>query len=154
VTTSQTPFLAEIADQFAPIPPGKLAYLETRVAHAFHNYILEKFEEKKKTGLTNAILAKRIGRDAGQVHRYLATPCNLTLHTATLLLAGIAAEELLPHSQSLLDRAPRNFSAYDPLGKPEGAPVTLPSSSTGSHASTSVLGGKLDPSPFKGISAS
>jgi hypothetical protein len=81
------------------------------VRHAFHDYILGKFELKQKEGLTKAILAKRLGRDAAQVHRYLATPNNLTLDTVTILLAAIAAEELQPHSTSLLNRAPQNFDA-------------------------------------------
>jgi hypothetical protein len=127
VTISQTQFLAEIADPLAPIPQGKLAYFETRVRHAFYDYVISKFREKEKEGLTKAALARRIGRDAALVNRYLATPNNWTIDTATILLLGIAAEELQPSSTPVAGRAPQNFDPYIAADQPfaSAAPTTF-----------------------------
>jgi hypothetical protein len=58
--------------------------------------------------LTQAELARRIGKRPEVVNRMLGSPGNWRIDTISDLLVGIAAEELDPKSVSLLNRAPRN----------------------------------------------
>jgi hypothetical protein len=112
VTTSQpTRFLFEIESGDIPIPPGKLAYFQERLRNNIYHFVLTKFHEKEREGLTKALLARRLGSDPAVVSRLLGAPGNWTLDTISNLLLGIAAEELKPASVSVLNRAPRNFVA-------------------------------------------
>ena len=64
MTVSPRPLLTEIAagHSGAPIPPAKLAYIQQRLRNRMFNFLLEKFLEGQKTGLTKAALARRIGK--------------------------------------------------------------------------------------------
>ena len=110
VSTSRTnDFLSEIAGD-GPIPAGKLAYFEARLRNDLYHFIIGKFlEREKSSGLTRAKLARRIGYDPVQLSLVLGSPGNWTLKTISNLLLGIAAEELKPASESLLNRAPRDM---------------------------------------------
>lgn len=115
MSTSQTHLLSEIRSG-QPIPEGKLAYLRSRTKNRLYNFILEKFLEKEREGLTRAELARRIGRRPEVITRLLGSPGNWTIDTVSDLLIGICAEELEPDSRSLLDRAPRNYREPEWLG--------------------------------------
>lgn len=127
MTTSQTPFLSEIASGEA-IPAGTLAYFQARTRNNLYNFILTKFLEKEReSGLTRAQLARRIGRSPEVITRLLGAPGNWTIGTISDLLLGIAGEELSPASCSVLDRAARNFTTSDWLDippRPSGHPIT------------------------------
>jgi hypothetical protein len=108
-TSRTTDFLSEIADG-SPIPAGKLAYFEARLRNELYNFVIGKFVEKEARGeLTRAKLARRIGYDPGQLSRVLGAPGNWTLNTISNLLLGIAAEELKPQSESVLNRTSRHL---------------------------------------------
>ena len=64
MTFSQTPILSEIAAGHSgpEIPPSTRAYFQQRLRNRIFNFLLEKFAEAQKDGLTKAILARRIGR--------------------------------------------------------------------------------------------
>ena len=112
VTTSQpTHFLFEMQSGDGPIPPGKLAYFQERLRNNIYHFVLTKFLEKEREGLTKALVARRLGSDPAIVSRLLGAPGNWTLDTISNLLLGIAAEELEPASVSILNRAARNFVA-------------------------------------------
>lgn len=90
---SPMPFLSEIVSGTA-IPPGKRAYFQERLRNRLYDLVIDEFRKQQKTGLTQAALAARIGRRPEQVHRWLASPANLTFDTLSDLLLGIAAAEL------------------------------------------------------------
>ena len=117
----QNAFLSELAAGHSgpPIPLEKRAYFQTRLRNRLFNFILEKFLEQQKNGLTKAALGRRIGKTPDVVSRLLGAPGNWTLDTVSDLLIGINAEELEPASSSLLDRQPRNYRHADYLGGAE-----------------------------------
>ena len=116
-TTSQTQFLSEIVTGHngPPIPEAKRAYFQARLRNRLFNFILTKFGEQQKNGLTQAALARRIGKKPDVVNRRLGSPGNLTLDTLSDLLLGISAEEFNPGSSKLLNRSPRNYSHWEKL---------------------------------------
>ncbi len=100
------------------IPAGKLAYFQERLRNRIYNFVLGRFFEAERNGLTKALLARRLGSDPAVVSRLLGAPGNWTLDTVSNLLLGIAAEELEPASSSVLNRLPRNFVAPEWLQTP------------------------------------
>ncbi len=95
-TYRRTHFLFEIADPDAPIPAGKLEYLQERLRNNLYNFIVSKFLERHENyGLTQAALARRIGCDPGRLSKLLGAPGNWTIGTISDLLVGISAEEQL-----------------------------------------------------------
>ena len=104
MTTSQMPFLSELAAEHAgaPIPAAKRAYFQQRLRNRFFNYLLDKFESSRARGLTKATLARRIEKSPEQISRWLGAPSNFTLDVACDLLLGIAAEEIEFESSSPL----------------------------------------------------
>jgi DNA-binding phage protein len=109
VNTSQpTSFLSEIHEG-APIPLNKLAYFRARTRYNLFDYIVTKFKEiEAQTGLSKAELARRIGCKPELITRRLSAPGNLTIDTISDLLIGIAGEELIPKSISVLNRSKKN----------------------------------------------
>jgi hypothetical protein len=96
-----------------PIPPAKLAYFQERLRGRIFDFILGIFLEQQENGLTQAKLARRIGRKADVINRWLGAPSNLTVDTISDLLVGIAAEEPNLSRATLLKRAPVNYSHLD-----------------------------------------
>lgn len=97
-----------------PIDEGDRAFYHGRLRNRIFNLILNKFvEEQKATGLTKAVLARRIGRAPAVITRYLSAPSNLTLETISDLLLGIGGEELDPVS-SAVDGQARTYNASKP----------------------------------------
>lgn len=117
---SQTSTISSEIVSDAPLSAGTLAYLEARAKNTFYDYILTKFKEAEKSGLTRAKLARRLGKGSDQISRLLGAPGNWTLGTVAELLVGIGREELLPHSLSFLGRPPRNLQSEDLLGDGAG----------------------------------
>jgi transcriptional regulator with XRE-family HTH domain len=114
---SQTQFLSELeaGHDGPPIPEAKRAYFQQLVRNSFFTLILRKFESSKLQGLTQAGLARRIGRSPEQISRWLGSPSNFTLDVATDLLLGISAEELCPTSSPILNRVEQNYSLFEEL---------------------------------------
>lgn len=119
MTTFQAQFLSELAvgHDGPPIPAGKLAYFQERLRGIFFDFILNKFLQAQSNGLTKAKLARRIGKAPEIVNRLLGAPSNMTIDTMSELLIGIAAEEFVPQSSSLLNRPVVNFSHSDHLAE-------------------------------------
>lgn len=139
--TSRTLFSSEIADVNQAIPLGTLAYLRERTRARLYDYIVSKFLEKERSGLTKAQLARRIRHDPSVINRWLANPGNWTIDAVSDLLAGISAEELEPKSSLLLGRTPRNDTKPDwfvvSLSRPEAKREELPKADV-TAATTSV----------------
>lgn len=93
-----------------PIPVGTRAYIGQRAKNAYYDYVMDKF---RRSGISQADLARRMGKSPPQINRMLANPANWTIETAAELLAAICAEELLPHSAPFANRANRNVRQID-----------------------------------------
>jgi hypothetical protein len=117
VTFSQTQLFAEIAaGHHGPeIPVPTRAYFQQRFRNRIFKFILEKFATAQQDGLTQAILARRIGRSPEVVNRWLGMPSNLTVDSISDLVLGIAGEEIHPSSVSPLQQAASNYSHFDDL---------------------------------------
>lgn len=121
-TSQQTQFLSELAAGHAgpQIPAEKRAYFQTRLRNRLFDFILRKFLEQEKNGLSKAKLARRIGKTPDVVSRLLGAPGNWTIDTVSDLLLGICAEELEAKSTPLLNRQPSNYRPADHLSvKPD-----------------------------------
>ena len=92
-----------------PISEAKRVYFQERLKNRFFEFLLTRFLEQQKLGLTKAKLARRIGKTPDAVNRWLAAPSNLTLDTISDLLLGISAEELEMNGSSLLNRVSVNY---------------------------------------------
>lgn len=127
-TSLQTTFLSEIARGDHPISENTLAYLQERAKSRLYDYVLKKFLEEEKCGLTRAQLARRIGKSPEVITRMLGAPGNWTIETLADLLVGISSEEILPASESLIDRPKKNYAGKmvekRQLGLPTVARVT------------------------------
>lgn len=135
--TSQMQLLNEIsAGHDGPqIPPAKLAYFQERLRERIYDFIIGLFLAEQRNGLNKAKLARRIGKKAEVVNRWLGAPSNLTLDTVSDLLIGINAQELTLGSASLLSRSPVNYehldgtpSTYDLIEQSLGAVTALENS--------------------------
>ena len=73
------------------IRPGTLGYFRMRTRMRMFTLVRKEFE---KANITKAELAKRLGKGAGQVNRWLATPRNWTLDTLSDLLYATTGTEL------------------------------------------------------------
>ncbi len=115
MTIYQRQFLSELAagHDGPRIPAAKLAYFQERLRGRVFEFILGKFLEEQKSGLTQAKLARRIGKTADVINRWLGAPSNLTVDTISDLLIGIGAEELDLSSSQVLNRSPVNYSHLD-----------------------------------------
>ncbi len=123
MTTSPTPFLAELAagPSGPPIPRATRAYFQQRLRNRVFNHLLERFEAARAKGLTKAMLARRIEKSPEQITRWLGAPSNLTLDVACELLLGIAAEEFELSSSSPLAQVEGNYSHFKFLTEGDGA---------------------------------
>jgi hypothetical protein len=144
MTTSQTPFLTDLAAGYngPPINGPTRAYFQQRLRLRIFNFILNKFVEAQKEGLTKSLLARRIEKTPDLINRWLGAPGNLTVDTISDLLLGISAEELVPSAVSPLVRSESNYSHFHELSyternrietqRAEQAIVTTSSNSGGS----------------------
>lgn len=84
------------------IDPADLAYFQGRLRNNIFDLIARRFREQHDaTGLTKAILARRLGRRPEVITRYLNAPSNMTIETISDLLFGICGEELDPLSSAV-----------------------------------------------------
>lgn len=104
----QTSISSEI--ESGPFSVATQAYLGRRAQNKYYDYVMTRF---RQSGMTQADLARRIGKGTDRVNRLLANPGNWTVETAAVLLAGICGEELLPHSLPFAGRAKRNMRQFD-----------------------------------------
>lgn len=117
MSTYQTRFLSELeaGHDGTAIPLAKRAYFQERFRGIMFDFIINKFLSEAHKGLTKAKLSRRIGKAPEIINRLLGAPSNMTIDTISDLLLGIAAEELVPQSASLLRRPPVNYSHTDHL---------------------------------------
>ena len=90
------------------------SYFQARLRNRLYNLVLTKFlQAEQEKGLTQAELARRIGRAPESVNRLLQSPGNWRLDTVSDLLIGIAQEELDATASSPLTSCAQNSQASD-----------------------------------------
>lgn len=89
------------------VPAGTLSYMRARLRLRFHSLILKEFAG---SGLSQADLARRLGKKPELVCRWLAAPVNFRLSTLSDLLFAINGGEMVDEIQYPLDQAARNDS--------------------------------------------
>jgi hypothetical protein len=72
------------------IPPSELGYFQARNRNRIYDLVLSEFG---KSGISNAELARRLGKRPEVVCRWLGAPGNWTLDTVSDLLLGISNAE-------------------------------------------------------------
>jgi plasmid maintenance system antidote protein VapI len=108
MTTSQKQLSLTDILEGHPIPAGTLEYFRARLRSKFHQLVLDEFlRQEDSSGLTKAELARRIGKGAHQVNRWLGAPGNWTLQTVSdlLLAMGSEPEFAVLHIQDRIDDA-------------------------------------------------
>ena len=113
MNTSRKPFLSEVLNG-DKIPLGTLSYFRERFRDRLYDLVIEEFlKQRAESDLTQAEVARRIGRRPEQITRWFGAPGNWTLETVSDLLLAIAKSEpdviLLP----LEGRANRNYRGQD-----------------------------------------
>ena len=93
-TSSQTSKESEIESDIAKLSAGTLAYFQERFRARIYDLVVRELEAYKARGATQAQLARRIGKRADQISRWLSNPGNLTLDTISDLLLGLSGGEL------------------------------------------------------------
>ena len=102
------------------IPNVTLAYFQARHRSRIYEAILREF---LKSGITQASLARRMGKRPEQVNRMLGAPGNWTLDTVSDLLFAISGAEPVYGVRYPLWEPPRNFRQPEWLSQ-EAAPAT------------------------------
>lgn len=109
MTTSRQKRIQSELRSGEPFSPGTLAYFESRTLNDWYDFVVTKFLKEEAAGrITRAQLARRIRKDPAVITRLLSSPANWTLSTVSVLLLGIAGEESVPASRSVLAQAPSN----------------------------------------------
>jgi hypothetical protein len=127
MTTSQTGFLSEILAG-GKVSEATLAYFRERLRNRIHQFILRQFQARQGRGLTQADVARVLGRRPEQINRWLGTPGNWTLDTISDLILAISKAELEFSEYPLENRGVRNYSGPDwikPAGDVAGSPPAI-----------------------------
>lgn len=95
------------------IPEAKRVYFQRRFRGRFFDFIRTKFDSEQTNGLTQAKLARRLGKKPDVINRWLSSPSNLTLDSISDLMIGISAEEVELDGRSLLNRPRSNYHHLD-----------------------------------------
>ena len=95
-----------------PLSVADIAYFRERLRNRVHDAVLSFFlAQSKDTGISKALVAKRLGKRPEQITRYLASPGNWTLDTVSDLLLALNAEPEI--SVSPLDTLRPSNHAHD-----------------------------------------
>ena len=114
------------------VPKGTLGYFRAGNRHRLYSLFIKEF---KASGLTQADLARRLGKKPEIVCRLLATPGNLQADTLSDLLFAISGAQLTYGLSYPLDQPARNDTRPEWLDQPS---VDTPLSSTKREASSAV----------------
>jgi len=104
------------------IPLGTIGYFEARNKGLAHDLVISEFLE---SGITQAELARRLGKTPAQVNRLLGAPGNWTLDTFSVVLFAISGAQPKYSLAYPLKEHPRNYRGPEWLianpEKPRGA---------------------------------
>ena len=103
-TLQKTTLLSKPRDDEV-IPSNAFAYLRTRTRLRLFDLVIKNF---KASGISQAVLAKRMGKGTDRICKLLGSPGNWTVDTATDLLFAIDGCVLEPKGSYPLDKPIRN----------------------------------------------
>ena len=89
------------------VPVGTLGYFQARNRNRLYELVLREFEH---SGISQAALARRLGKRPDQICRWLGAPGNWGLDTVSDLLFAISGAEPEYRLAYPLDSAQRNFN--------------------------------------------
>ena len=124
-----TPFKPTGAER---IPKGTFGYFRARNRHRLYSLFIKEF---KASGLTQADLARRLGKKPEIVCRLLATPGNLRADTLSDLLFAISGAQPTYGLNYPLDQPVRNDTRPEWLNQPS---IDTPLPKTKREASSAV----------------
>lgn len=104
MTTSRTGLLSK-PEAGQRVAATAFAYMRARARRRAYNLVIKEF---KKSGITKAELARRLGKGAPEVSRMLGGPANWTIQTVADLLFAISGAEPTWDIAYPLDRPARN----------------------------------------------
>jgi hypothetical protein len=116
------------------IPIGTLGYLRARNKQRIYSLVVDEF---KRSGLSQADLARRLGKNPDIVCRWLAAPGNWTLNTISDFLFAISGAEAVYGRNYPLKQAPRNYTRPEWVDNDWGQSGDIQATATTS--STNVL---------------
>jgi hypothetical protein len=108
------------------VPDGTLSYFRGRNRIRIYELVVSEFLH---SGLTQATLARRLGRRPEVVNRILSAPANLTIDTVSDFLFAISGAEPTCGVQHPLEESPRNYRC----------PEWLSNSGTGTSGSSIIV---------------
>jgi hypothetical protein len=98
------------------VPLGTLAYFRARAKRGAYDLVIKEF---KKSGITQAELARRLGKGTDRICKVLGGPGNWTLDTVSDLLFAISGAVPAYGTSYPLDKAARNNTAPEWLTAPD-----------------------------------
>lgn len=107
MTTSQALILSEPTGT-SPISQSALTYFRHRLKQRIFQALLKEF---KRSGVTKADLARRLGKEPAQISRLLSGPGNVTLETVSDVLFALSGAELSTSVEYPLRRATNYFGS-------------------------------------------
>lgn len=102
----------------ALVPAGTLGYFQARNRSRIYEAVLQEFLQ---SGITQAALARRLGKRPEQINRLLGAPGNWTLDTVSDLLFAISGAEPVYGVQYPLRDPDRNYRHPEWLQEVTGA---------------------------------
>jgi hypothetical protein len=128
--TSHATFLSKPVEG-QKVLPETYAYMTARAKRRAYNLVIREF---KKSGISKAELARRLGKGADRVSKMLAGPGNWTIATVSELLFAICGAEPEWDLSFPFDKAKRNNTRPEWLSSPDTPLMKLvslaPSSNT------------------------
>jgi hypothetical protein len=115
MSTSQTSSLSKPTG-CEKVPLGTLAYFRARAKRRAYDLVIKEF---KKSGLSQADLARRLGKGTDRICKLLGGPGNWTLDTVSDLLFAISGAEPKYGLDYALDKPARNFRQPEWLCEPD-----------------------------------
>jgi hypothetical protein len=110
MTTSQKISLASELESQLPFSEKTKAYFRERIRNQIYNMVAQEYiRERDTNSLTQAQIARRLGRSAVQISRWLGAPGNWTLDTISDLLLAISGCELDAHCTKVRVASKRNY---------------------------------------------
>ena len=116
-----------------------ITYFRQRLKNRVFDVVITYFSRMaKREGLTQKQLAKNLGKDPSQIHRWLASPSNWKLDTISDLLLGMGAE-------LRIDAVPINYLAEAPSAdSKEGVDFPFPERPASIQCKSTAAGSRSD----------
>jgi hypothetical protein len=128
--TSRATFLSKPVEG-QKVLPETYAYMTARAKRRAYNLVIREF---KKSGISKAELARRLGKGADRVSKMLGGPGNWTIATVAELLFAICGAEPEWDLSFPLDRAKRNNTRPEWLSSTDTPLMKIVSSAPSANA--------------------